>query len=105
MSYPNVIDRNFQLDEPGAMVVSRVTTPRASAQLFLVEGSIGAAVVEVVVSNDGSRFVAHPDVIEISASGVTEAFTIAPYSWYGVRVKTKNATAAVAEIYLRGQGR
>jgi len=97
-------DKDFRLDEPGRVLRAPVAgASRGSIQATLVVGSWSTAVLTVVVSNDpaGNRMENHPDGITLTASGITAAFRVSGFLWYGVRVTTGSAAEAIAEVSLR----
>lgn len=97
-------DRDFRLDEPGRLLRTPVAgASRASLQASLVVGSWSTTVLTVVVSNDptGNRMENHPDGITLTASGITAAFRVSGFLWYGVKLTTGSAAEAIAEVSLR----
>jgi len=98
---PDAPDRDFRLDEKGR--VARARVGRASlgtAHVRLASGTVGAAVLGIVVSDDGNTWVTHPDAPSVTIGGATRPFRIAGFGWFAVTVTTPNAAEAIAEVYL-----
>ena len=105
-TFGQLAGRTIDLDDEGtetrfvAPVGESVT---GTAQVELIDGTGSAFVLTVVVSNDPAmkQFESHPAGVTLTNTAkITEAFSIAGYLWWGVRLTTVNSGNLQAHVHL-----